>query len=201
MAKMNWDRVRRERGLDRPPLEEDEPPWMISEESRRKQGASNMPSRTKGSQSQHSRNRKASDSLAHYRQGQKAAAKRRRQAIGKLPSGAFAPAGATREAWAMLLQRLTDLPEPRRLSAIGWYSGTRHVLRIGGGTVEMRCDVDNPALGKREPRLVQNLNAVLTEMARDVRWTEGFVLLGPQSFSKKELRALGAVNAQKALSR
>ena len=200
MAKMNWDRVRRERGLDRAPLEADEPAWMISEESRRKQGSPKAPSRKVTDPSPRRQTRRNSDTLAQHRQAQKAAAKRRRQAVGRLPSGAFAPADATREAWALLLQRLTVLPEPRRLSAIGWYSATRHVLKIGGGAIEMSCDVDNPAFRKREPRRVYGLDAVLKEMARDIRWAEGFILLGPQNFSKKELRVLGAISAQKALS-
>lgn len=196
---MNWDRVRRERGLDRTPLEADEPPWMISEESRRKLGSSSTPPRHK---TRHSQKQpfKSHNSLKQFEQAQKAAAKRRRRAVAQLPSGAFAPADSTREAWELLLQRMTDLPESRRFSAIGWYSATRHVLEIGGGTIRMSCDVDDPAYSKRQPRRVVGLEAVLTEMARDVRWTEGFILLGPKNFSKQELRVLGAISAQKALS-
>jgi hypothetical protein len=166
---------------------------MISEESRRKAGSDSKPAQRSS--------RRQQSPATEQRRVRKAAAKRRLNSVTEVPKSAFAPAEPTRAAWALLLQRIADLPEERRFSAIGWFSAKRHVLTIGGGRISMSCDVDNHALGNRQPRRVEGLAGVLKEMAGDVNWTQGFILLGPRGFSKQELRQLGGVSARQSLTR
>lgn len=198
---MNWDRVRRERGLDREPLTADEPQWMISEESRRRAGSASKPTRKSSGRLAKKSNVRRKSLTNEQRPGTKTGAKRRLNSVTEVPKSAFAPAEPTRAAWAQLLQRIADLPEERRFSAIEWFSAKRHVLTIGGGRISMTCDVDNPALGNRQPRRVEGLAGVLKEMAGDANWTQGFILLGPRGFTKQELRQLGGVSARQSLTR
>jgi len=180
MARMNWDRVRRARGLDRPRLESDEPSYLLTNDARF--GKTNVEPPTHRTQSGPTPHR--------IRKMQS------RALVEQLPRRAFVAEKATRESWLAMLQRLSELPDARQYSALGFYTGTLHRMHAGEGSIAMACNLDSDLPHLQRPRCVRGLDDVLGELAKDVRWAESFILIGTQGFSKKELRALGGATAR-----
>lgn len=172
---------------------------MISQPSRRTDGSAYTQPRRKKHADSSTSPFAQTDSQAARRRNLQAAKGRARQQVQNLPKRAFAAASPTRDAWANLLRNLLELPKEREFSAICWFSGIRHRLTVGAGSITMACDIDSKTALSRGRRRVEGLNNVLAVMAEETRWTKGFFLLGGYGFSKKELRELGGMSARRSL--